>query len=80
MPVEKFRTLEEAERALRCRPAGRDLARRVAELWHRAGLLAGRRYPSGVRKYPTLDEAEADRLRWGRGVSSDHEPPGGGSC
>ncbi len=76
MPVEKFPSLEEAERALQCRPAGEDLARRVAAVWHRAGLFAGRRYPSGVRKYLTLDEAEADRLRWSRRASGEHELPG----
>ncbi|NOZ79229.1 MAG: hypothetical protein GXP48_08660 [Acidobacteria bacterium] len=72
MPVEKFRTLEEAERALQSRPGTDGLAERVRAVWRRAGRFAGRRYPAGVRKYVTLEEAEEDRQRWSQ---TGAEPP-----
>jgi len=64
MPVEKFRTLQEAERALQSRPGADDLVERVRAVWHRTGRLARRRYPVGVRKYLTMEEAEEDRRGW----------------
>ena len=73
MPVQKFRTLEEAERALWTEPAGATLIERIRRVWHRSTILAGRSFPTGVRKYRTLEEAEADRQRWLR----LGEPPAG---
>ncbi len=64
MPVERFRTLEEAERALQSRSGALDLFKRIRTHWHRVGTFAGRRYPSGVRLYASLEDAEVDRLRW----------------
>jgi len=66
MPVEKFRTLDEAERAFWSRGEPEGLAGRIRVVWRRAARLAGRRYPAGVRKYVTLEEAEEDRRRWSR--------------
>lgn len=64
MPVQKFRTFEDAERALWTLPFGAEGPQRIRRLWHRAAVLSNRRYPTGVRKYLTLEDAEADRERW----------------
>jgi len=70
VPVEKFATLEDAEKALYRRPFGDDGPERIRRLWHRQGRLAPRRFPPGVRKYRTFEEADADRLRWLRKENS----------
>lgn len=63
MPVWKFRTFEEAERALWTTSDDPALPRRIRALWRRslAGPLSG---PRGVLKYRTIEEANADRDRW----------------
>ncbi len=73
MPVKKYRTLEEAERALWTLPFGEGGPRRIRQLWHRLAVLANRRYPTGVRKYASLEDAEIDRRRWL--VASIHHQP-----
>jgi len=65
MPVTKFRTFEEARRAL-VRQAPSDaaaLAARVADLWAFAALLAPPLDFRGVRKYSSIEEADEDRRR-----------------
>ena len=66
MPVEKFRTFDEASRALAVR--GRDdapgaLAARIAALWSVSARLAAPLAFRGVRKYSSIEEAAEDRLR-----------------
>jgi len=41
-----------------------NIARRIATLWAEWSALVPSRTPRGVRKYRTLDEAEADREAW----------------
>jgi hypothetical protein len=61
MPVEKFRSLDEARRALEARDPSADLARRVRALWAWADRLSPRRLPRGVRKFATIEDANRDR-------------------
>ena len=67
MPVEKFRTFDEATRALvtRTRPGADDatLPLRIAALWSMASSLAAPLSARGVRKFRTIEEAGADRDR-----------------
>jgi hypothetical protein len=61
MPVQKFKTFEEAEKALwKIKPDDTYLAR-VAELWDFANKLNPISYPKGVFKFKTIEEANKHR-------------------
>lgn len=65
MPVKKYRDLDAAARDLWHDPADPSLLRRLAELLelgHR--LAAPLPIPRGVHRYRSLEEADADRVRW----------------
>jgi hypothetical protein len=65
MPVSRFRTFDEARRALWMKPGSPELARTVAWVWAFAWELAGRPVqPRGLKKFRTIQEANADRERW----------------
>jgi len=63
MPVTKFRTFDDAERALWLTCGDPALPRRIRALWSRRvpAPLPG---PRGVLKYRSIEEANADRDRW----------------
>jgi len=66
MPVEKFRTFEAASLALARRRGSDDdtqLAARVAALWAMSAALASPLECRGVRKFRSIEEADADRVR-----------------
>ena len=67
MPVEKFRTFDEASLALAGRDDSRNddaaLAARIAALWSMSAGLAAPLACRGVRKFRTISEASADRDR-----------------
>jgi hypothetical protein len=61
MPVQKFKTFEEAEKALwNFKPDDAYLAR-VAELWDFANKLNPISYPKGIFKFKTIEEANKHR-------------------
>ncbi|MBM3227100.1 MAG: hypothetical protein FJZ47_25310 [Candidatus Tectomicrobia bacterium] len=64
MPIQKFRSLEEAERALWASPMHTDLLARIEALWSFSMQLVPRDIPRGVRKFRTLEEANAEREQW----------------
>lgn len=67
MPVTKYRDLDAAARDLWRDPADPSLLRRAASLLGLAHALAAPLLmPRGVTRYRSLDEANADRLRWER--------------
>lgn len=64
MPVRKFRTFEEASDDLAIDRDDPLLPRRLAWVLGVGTRLGARqRHPPGVRKYRSLDEAQADRER-----------------
>ena len=67
MPVEKFRTFDEASLALVRRGDSRGddaaLPARIAALWSMSAALAAPLACRGVRKFRTSEEASADRDR-----------------
>jgi hypothetical protein len=68
MPVQKFRTFEDATRALVERDGGEGpddarLPARVAALWALSGALAAPLVFRGVRRFRTIEDAGADRDR-----------------
>jgi hypothetical protein len=61
MPVQKFKTFEEAEKALwNFQPDDAYFAR-VAELWEFANKLNPISYPRGIFKFKTIEEANKHR-------------------
>lgn len=68
MPFKKFRSIEEMDEATRrelwCDQPDAACFRRIARLWERSARLSPRKFPKGVVKYRSLDEAQADRERW----------------
>jgi hypothetical protein len=64
MPVRKFRDVSEMEETLwydRDDPA---LQRAIASVWDFAARVCPLRFPRGVHKYRSIEEANADRDRW----------------
>lgn len=64
MPVYKYKTFEEAERALWNFFPDEAYFKRVAELWDFADKLCPIRYPQGVFKYKSIEEAYSQRTEW----------------
>ena len=60
MGVRKFRSLEEAERALQTR-LDQPLARRIEAAWGLAALFSPHRPRSGVFKFRSIEESQAAR-------------------
>ena len=66
MPLRKFRSVEEMDelrRELWCDEPDAEYFGRVGELWELSSRLNPRQFPSGVFKYRSLEEAQADRDR-----------------
>ena len=68
MPVRKFRSIEEMSDAdLTWLPQGSPESwRAIRRVWARAQAMAPWRVPSGVYRYRTMDEANAQRAEWER--------------
>lgn len=65
MPVTKYRDLDAAARDLWRDPADPSLLRRAARLLELAhALTPPLPMPRGVHRYASLEDANADRLRW----------------
>lgn len=65
MPIRKFRSVEEMDKAksdLWCEP-GTECFRRIESLWKRSSLLSPRKFPQGVFKFRSLEEAQVDEER-----------------
>ena len=63
-PVFRFKTFEEAEQALWCFEPDEAYWERVRRLWALGDRLATRRYPRGVFRYRTVEEANREADRW----------------
>lgn len=64
MPVYKYKSFEEAERALWSFYPNEFYFHRVAELWEFANTLSPITYPKGVFKYRSIEEANRQRYEW----------------
>jgi len=61
VPVQRFRHLDDARRALWTGPDDPRLSHRLRQLWRFAARLAPPSLPRGVRRFRTIEEANADR-------------------
>jgi len=64
MPIQRFRDFEEAHRALWIERGDPRLVPRIRALWAFVSRLAPGSAPRGVRRFRTLEEANADRESW----------------
>lgn len=64
MPVQKFRSFEEAREALWGEAGDPRHLRRVAWLWAFSDLLRPVRFPRGVHRYASIEEAGREREAW----------------
>lgn len=64
MPVYKYKTFEDAEKALWNFSPDEAYFKKVAELWEFANKLSSFRYPKGVFKFRTIEEANKHREEW----------------
>jgi len=64
MPVQKFRTHEEARRALWLSPGDPRIPRRMRHVYHVAIGLYPLARPRGVSKFHSIEEANASRKLW----------------
>ena len=64
MPFEKFHSIEEMDKARRdlwCEKLDSQCFKRIARLWERSSRLSPRKYPRGIFKYRSIEEAQAHR-------------------
>jgi hypothetical protein len=61
MPVYKYKTFEEAEQALWNFHSDEGHFERVKKLWNFANQICPIRYPRGIFKFKTIEEANAHR-------------------
>jgi hypothetical protein len=65
MPVQKFRSIEEMKEGPRWLGVGDPrIPRKIRYLWQMASAFGTLSIPRGVRKYRSIEEANADRERW----------------
>ncbi len=61
MPIQKFKTLEEAEKAIAISEPDEAYFKRVAQLWDFANKVNPISYPKGLFKFKTIEEANKHR-------------------
>lgn len=64
MPVYKYKSFEEARRALWNFNPDTAYFKQVAELWDTANKFCPISYPKGVFKYKSINEANKQRKKW----------------
>ncbi|OGP64350.1 MAG: hypothetical protein A3K22_00525 [Deltaproteobacteria bacterium RBG_16_42_7] len=73
MPIMKYRSLEEAEKALWCFYPTEHYYRRVSGFYELFCKLLSPSYPKGVFKYKDINDANRQRFEWdiSRGIQKD---------
>ncbi|MCP5049851.1 MAG: hypothetical protein GY940_21965 [bacterium] len=61
MPIQKFKTLEEAEKTIVISEPDEAYFKRVARLWDFANKINPISYPKGLFKFKTIEEANKHR-------------------
>jgi hypothetical protein len=73
MPVRKFRTLQEAEDSLWYEPGDPRLWRAIARVWDFGARTAGYRFPPGVYKLRSIEDANRLRDEWEKANFDAHQ-------
>ena len=64
MPLQRFRSLEDAERALWLDSGDPSILARLGALWRLSRQLAPHTIPVGVQRFRNIGEAQTDRAAW----------------
>jgi len=64
MPIRKFRSVEEMEGNVRYEPGSPELFRAIRALWEFSARVFPRRFPPGVFKHRSLEDAQRQREIW----------------
>jgi hypothetical protein len=64
MPVYKYKTFEQADKALWNFNPDEEYYKQVAELWRFANKLSPITYPKGIFKFRSIEEANKQRQEW----------------
>ena len=65
MPVQKFKSYQDAREALWCFSPDDQYYQQIKEFWYTVSCLRPmRRYPHGVSKFKSVDEASAKMDEW----------------
>lgn len=64
MPVKKFRNLQEMEDSLWRQPGDPRLLQAIASVWRFAAQTCPKRFPPGVYKHRTIEDAKRQRDIW----------------
>lgn len=64
MPVEKFKSMKDAENALLTFEPDRQYYKNLKEFFKLATMLSPVRFPRGIFKYNTLEEADRQKRQW----------------
>lgn len=64
MPIRKFRSVADMERAKWREPGDPILYRTIARLWQYGQRTSGYRFPPGVYRHRSIDELNAQTEQW----------------
>lgn len=64
MPVRKFRSLQEMEDSLWREPGDPELWRAISAVWRFAARTVPQRFPPGVYRHQSIEDAERQREEW----------------
>jgi hypothetical protein len=64
VPVQRFRSLDDARRAMWVAPDDPALFARIRQVWRFSARLLDRRIPRGLRRFSSIEAANAERDRW----------------
>ena len=64
MSLQKFKTFEDAEKALWIFNPNKEYYRQISDLFATIGKLCPLKFPNGIFKYKTFEEAEKQSNEW----------------
>ena len=71
MPVLKFRSLSEACQAKRLQPGTKEFSLALRSVfWMAARFAPNQKFPPGVHKFRTIEQAQAQKRAWVRRISN----------
>lgn len=73
MPIRKFRDVSEMEGNTWLEPGSPELFRAIRRMWDFAAKTAPKRFPPGVYKHRSIEEAQKLREKWEADCFEEHQ-------